>query len=418
MIDIVLLRMMKNRSDYHRLIKTIPQNPLDQKTKTILTDFGKYFNKFPEHESIDFQVFLPRFKNWHSTMDKEVLEAYIKIIRNSMDDIDESTKQGLMLDLYEADLATNIANLCQDFSEGNLDAPLNQMISSLVDKYKMNTGAQLSEWNTSDIGDLLAEDLNNEGIRWRLNTLNECMRPLRFGDFGILAGRPDKGKTTLISSEVTFMASQLPEDRNVLWLNNEGPSGRIVKRLYQSALGKNITDLVTLNSQGKLRSMYEKTVGRLDRIRVFDIHGMHVGQVEALIEQNNPGIIIYDMIDNIKGFGSAARTDLQLELMYQWARECSVKYDAIGIATSQISSDGEGEQFPPMSALKDSKTGKQGACDFQIMIGTSNSEGLQGVRWISVPKNKLRRDGSASDPRCEISFKPTIARFEDVQDGS
>jgi replicative DNA helicase len=418
MIDIVLLRIMKYQSEFRKLIRAIPTTSLDPKTKALLDDFGKYFDKFKEHEKIDLQVFLPRFKSWHPGMDPEVLNSYIGILRNIQPDVDDQTKVGIVGDLYEADAAMRIANVCAQYESGDLDAPLPDMISSIVDAYKMNIGARSANWNDTDIGYLLQEDLTNEGVKWRLKCLNESMRPMRGGDFGIIAGRPDKGKTTFLSSEVTFMAPQLADDRNVIWLNNEGMSGRIVKRLYQSALGVSITELVKLNEQKKLRKMYEEKVGRIDRIRVFDIHGMHVGQVEAIIEQSNPGVILYDMIDNIRGFGNEARTDLQLEEMYKWARERSVKYDAIGLATSQISADGDGLQFPTLSMLKDSKTGKQGACDFQLMIGASNQAELEYSRFLSLPKNKLRRDGAPGDPHCEVKFEPTKARYEDIGYGS
>lgn len=414
MIDIVLLRIMRYQKDYKQLYRSIPKDTLDTKTRTLLADFGKYFDKFPEHEEIDLQVFIPRFKGWHPNMDEEIFNTYVGVIRNTVKDVDDATRAGIVADLYEADAAMRIANLCEKYDDGDLDAPLADLVSSVIDGYKINIGARFAEWNDTDIGDLLQEDLHNEGVSWRLQCLRETMRPLRGGDFGIIAGRPDKGKTTLLASESTYMAPQLPEDRNILWLNNEGMSGRIVKRLYQAALGVTMTQLVKLNEQGKLRKMYEEAVGRLDRIRAFDIHGMHVGQVEAILEQHNPGIIIYDMIDNIRGFGSEARTDLQLEEMYKWARERSVKYDAIGLATSQISAEGDGLQYPTLSMLKDSKTGKQGACDFQLMVGACNTPELEFSRFLSLPKNKLRRDGQPSDPRCEVEFKPSHARYEDI----
>lgn len=418
MIDVVLLRIMKYQKDFKKLFKSIPMSTLDQKTKALLLAFEKYFDLFPEHEKLDLQVFLPRFKRWNSGMDDEVFNTYVGILRNIGQDVDDETKAGILLDLYEVEAATRIANLCERYEEGDLDAPFPDLVSSVVDSYKINIGARAAKWNDTDIGELLLEDQNNDGLKWRLKVLRESMRPLRGGDFGIVAGRPDKGKTTFLASEVTYMAPQLPEDKNIIWLNNEGMSGRIVKRMYQAALGVSITELIKMNAEGKLRKQYEKAVGRLDKIRVFDIHGMHVGQVEAILEQNNPGVILYDMIDNIRGFGSEARTDLQLEEMYKWAREISVKFDAVGLATSQISADGDGLQFPTLSMLKDSKTGKQGACDFQLMIGACNTPELEYSRFISLPKNKLRRDGQPSDPRAEVIFNPTKARYEDIKHGS
>jgi replicative DNA helicase len=244
------------------------------------------------------------------------------------------------------------------------------------------------------------------------------MRRLRPGDFGIIAGRPDKGKTTFLTSEVTYFAPQLPADRNIIWLNNEGPGKRIIPRLYQSALNYSMTDMKEKHAAGVLVDQYRSAVSRLDKIRIIDVHGFNTGNIEAILEESNPGVIIYDMIDNIKGFGGEARTDLALEEMYKWARERSVKYDCIGLATSQISNDGDGMQFPTLGMLKDSKTGKQGACDFQLMIGASNDQNLSGMRYLSLPKNKLRRPDGASDPRAEVIFDGTRARYRDIPIGS
>jgi len=66
-----------------------------------------------------------------------------------------------------------------------------------------------------------------------------------------------------------------------------------------------------------------------------------------------------------------------------------------------------------MSMLKDSKTGKQGAVDFQVMIGRSNLGGEE-VRGIGIPKNKLRREGMQGDPRAEVIFNGNTSRFTDA----
>lgn len=414
MLDVVLLKIMKYRAEYNKVVHSVPVSALDPKTQALIADFGKYFKKFPTHDMIDMHTFLPRFRQWHPDMTDEQYNAYAAVLRTISGDVDDETKLGIVGELYELDLGTKVANLCNLFNQGELSYSLSEGISAAIDSYKINMGAKAVMWDDTDIDLLLQEDLDDSGIRWRLNVLNEHMRPLRPGDFGIIAGRPDKGKTTFLTSEVTFMAGQLPEDRNVLWLNNEGMSGRIVKRLYQSALGKSISEMVALSQAGELSGLYEEVVGRRDKIRVVNVHGFHVGQVEAIIENSNPGIIVYDMIDNIKGFQGESRTDLQLEEMYKWARERGVKYDCINLASSQISNEGDGLQFPTLGMLKDSKTGKQGACDFQLMIGAMNEQSMQYSRYISLPKNKLRREDRPGDPHCEVVFNANMARYEDL----
>ncbi len=75
------------------------------------------------------------------------------------------------------------------------------------------------------------------------------------------------------------------------------------------------------------------------------------------------------------------------------------------MATSQVSTDGAGLQFPDMHMLKDSKTGKQGACDVILMIGKSADPLIEYQRFLSVPKNKLKIEG-AEPLRDEVSFNP------------
>lgn len=409
---------MKYKNDYNKLIGAIPMETLDPTTKTLLEDFGKYFKKYEEHDKIDFQVFLPSLERWHKHYKPDQLQMLISTMKNAVQDADQCSREGIIMDLSELALGTQVANIAFQYDQGELDMPLHNALSGAVDAHKMRIGAKISEWIDTPISELLKAEENDEGIRFRLKCLRESLRGLRGGDFILTAGRPDQGKTTFLSSEITYMAKQVPDERPILWFNNEGVGSRIVPRLYQSALGMTIEDVVQLSREGKLEQAYIDAVGSLHKIRVIDIHGWHIGQVEATIEHMKPSIAVFDMIDHIKGFGSEARTDLQLEEMYKYVRNICVKYDLVGIATSQISSEGDNMMYPPMSALKDSKTGKQGAVDAQIMIGSVQGAGLDNSRFISTPKNKLRRSNAPSNVQQETIFRPQIARYDDVKEGN
>lgn len=417
MIDLILLRLIKYRKQFHRLYGILPKANLTAQTQALVEDFRKYFEAYPSHNKIDLLTFLPKFRNWHPGMSDELFNQYTAILRNIQPDPDADQERNLLSDLASIELMTAAANLANEFDEGDLPDPYTAL-GTVMDAYRKRRGLKAQTWNDTPIEELLKDEFDDSGVRWRLDCLNMSMRPLRPGDFGIIAGRPDKGKTSFISSEITFMAPQLPEDRNIIWLNNEGKSDRIKVRYYQSALNLNMDEMKALANADKLVPAFIKAIGgRLDKIRVFDIHGYTTGMVETILEENNPGIVVYDMIDKIRGFGEAARTDLQLEQMYDWARERSVKYDCVGLATSQISNEGDGMMFPTLGMLKDSKTGKQGACDFLLMIGASNDEAFTNSRFLGLPKNKLRRVGAPGDPRAEVRFDGDRSRYSDVPIG-
>jgi len=415
MIDVILLRIMSTRKDHAIISPLVQTQALKSETAALLEDFKRYFELFPSHDVIDITTFMTRFPGWHKGIAEDKVREYAMIMKNVLSQpADDDQRAVILQELADIDVSVRLANIIAEYNEGELEADLMHVLGEQMDKYRRSRGIKQIKFIDTPIKDLLKEDTNAEGIRWRLNCLNSSMRPLRGGDFGIIAGRPDQGKTSFIASEISFMAPQLPADRNVLWLNNEGPGKRIIPRVWQAALNYTISEMVAMSQADKLEEQFLKIMGRFDKVRVVDIHGLTNAHVEILIEQNNPGIIVYDMIDKIHGFGNAARTDLGLELMYDWARERAVKYDSIGLATSQISADGKGLKFPTMDMLKDSKTGKQGACDFQLMIGSVDDPMMRMARFIGLPKNKLRLPDGPSSPDVEVIFDAIRSRYKDI----
>ena len=61
--------------------------------------------------------------------------------------------------------------------------------------------------------------------------------------------------------------------------------------------------------------------------------------------------------------------------------------------------------------LKDSKTGKQGACDAIITIGAVNDQALERSRYIGCTKNKLVPTGAPKSPQQEMFFDGARGRY-------
>ena len=404
---------MKQRKEYAALTPMLSEKIVDDVTRALIQNFGRYYENYPTHEEIDWPTFVPQFLRWNPGIKPEKLKEFGAVFKQAMLPVDEDQRRNVVNDLAELGLGTEIANYVAQYEEGELD-DLFGSITEAQDRYKKRVGFKLVKFIDTSIDTLINEEFDGSGLQWRLQCLRDSMRGLRPGDFGIVGGRPDKGKTSFIASELTALAGQLPSDKNAVWLNNEGPGKRIIPRLYQAALDFNMDEMKIHSQAGQLQDLYCEKLGRLDRIRVIDIHGLDKTQVEILLEDNKAGLAVFDMIDNIRGFGDAARTDLGLEKMYQHQREQMVKHECIGMATSQISSEGDGMMFPTMPMLKDSKTGKQGACDYQIMIGASNDQLYAGSRFIGVVKNKLRHPTGPSDPKAEVLFDAPRSRYRDL----
>lgn len=415
-MDLTLLRIMRFKEKFKAIVPALPNAALDEKTLFLLKEYRAYFGQFPEMEEITADAWKTFFETFrHKDLGHEERATYRAIMTSAFEPVSEAIEQGIMRRVYELAFATRLANIADDYNNGK-EIDLKSLVQREFDGFKLdvNTTDDVStSWVRDSIGDLLGEEERDDGIRFRLDCLNWSMRPMRPGDFGIIAGRPDRGKTTFLASECTFWANQLPEDRPIVWLNNEGPGKRIIPRLYQAALGLTMPELIEMNKAGTLVQAYSDAVGGLDRIRIIDIHGMNVGQVDSILDYHNPGLVIIDMVDHIRMETGESRTDRVLEELYKHYREQAVVRECIVVATSQISADGEGLLFPGQHMLKDSKTGKQGACDFILMIGASSDPNLGGIRGIGLEKNKLTRAGRPNNPRAEVAYLPQKARYID-----
>lgn len=430
-LDLTTLRMLKHRDKYEALSRAIPDRVLDARTRVLLADFGRFFKEFPDAPRVDAGAFSLFFRMVHPKLSDEDLAFYDAYMRKVSEDVEPALEQGLMRRLVEAATACDMATLLEKYNAGD-EVDIRNGLTSFMDRYDENLGKNVNNPQVLDpIEDLMAEEEDDRGLHWRLPCLNRTMTPLRGGDFVVVAGRPDKGKTSFLTDQLTFMAPQVDiiypgERRSILWFNNEGPGRRIVTRAFQSALNATREDLLSLVQQpadggfehyrNQARQQYAAALGgRPGVLRIFDIHDWWNHEVEDVIKRYRPALIVFDMVDNIR-FGGATmnggeRTDQLLESMYQWARIRGVKYDCAVIATSQISADGDGATYPTLGQLKDSKTGKQGAADVIITLGASNDASLEASRFIGMTKNKKRRTGAPGSPRTEVLFDMNRGRF-------
>jgi replicative DNA helicase len=423
-LDLTVLRLLKYRERHQRLGKSIPARALDTRTQIILSDFGRYFREFPDAPRIDQGAFGMFFKMIHPTLKDDSLAVFDKLFKDMMEDVSPEIEAGLMPRLISTATAYDLAELIEKYNAGE-EIDLRLGTEALMQQYDIQVNRKVKDPQILDaIEDLLKAEENDVGLHFR-GKLDQTIKPLKGGDFVVLAARPDKGKTTWCADQLTYMAAQIDtvypnENRSIMWFNNEGPGRRIVTRCFQAALNATTEELVRFSNDGTIRDQYRAALGgRGGALRIFDIHDMWNHEVEDLMRLHSPGLVLFDMVDNIRFGGdtnnNGQRTDQLLESMYQWARLMGVKYDCHIIATSQVSGDGDGLQWPSLGMLKDSKTGKQGAADAIIVLGATNEQGMEHHRYIGTTKNKLARTGVPGNPKLLQYIDGDRARFRESE---
>jgi len=260
---------------------------------------------------------------------------------------------------------------------------------------------------TSSLQEIYENTITTPGLRWRLSALNRSIGSLRKGDFGFIFARPEAGKTTFLTSEVTCFAEQAKS--TILWFNNEEQGNKVQLRLYQAALGLNLIQLyasIKTNEEIYIDKGYNK-------IKIIDNAIINKTEVEILCKRYNPSLILFDQLDKIHGF-NGDRDDLKLGAIYIWARELAKTYcPVIGVCQSDAS--GEGKKWLNMDNVANAKTAKQAEADWIIGIGHTHSEAEQFQRFLSICKNKLTGDIDTEPAlrhgHLTVNIHPEIGRY-------
>lgn len=414
-LDLTMIRLLKHREFYELYHRGIPAGALDKPAEAIIKGYGKFFTENTAAKVAMPDAFWPYFKLLHPKLKPEGEEIMKRMIGLSADEVPHDVSTGILARLADAAYALEVTTLLERYNAGD-EVGVVATIMALADRAPV-AGDTIPYANT-DIAAMLAEDENDWGFKWRLDCMNKAMRPMRPGDFGIIAARVDRGKTTWLASELTYMAPQIRpmygKDRPIVYLNNEGPGGNIVKRMYQAALGVDNDELIKLSNAGTLRQQYLDAIGGWDGIQVIEVHDRPMSFLEQVIKRLDPSLVVYDMLDVVPFDGGmmngGTRTDQILEAAYQRARIMSVKYNHASIATSQLSAEAEGNAYPTLGMLSNSKTGKPGAAAWVATLGASSDPLMDDTRWIGLPKNKLVRPRGVKDPRQQVIFEGNIAR--------
>lgn len=422
MLDINLLHALSSRKRFNSLKDYVPLESFSPDTRSLLSYFGAYFKTYPDHDEVDYDSLdtMVKLKTNASADQMAILNQMIKQLRQP---IKEDVVNNTIQQLQQIRFAAKVDALVIAF-EDNAEIDIVHEVAALA----IETRAQAealgeAQWANGDIWEYIQAEAEDAG--YRLLPLPEAihkeLKGLTPSKNMCIAMPTDKGKTSLLCAIATSFAKQHKaflengyetEFRPVLYLVNEGLAEAITPRVYQSVLHMTATELYELGKKEGgtgIRKRYIDILGRIDAIRLVNIHGYTTAQVSQLIERHNPFCVITDMTGRIRCVGAQGANDVQqLETVWDTMRQFAAIYRFIHIGTAQVSAEGFDNLFPPLSALQNSKTGVQTTLDLALFGGAreSSDPSLEWLRGFHTPKNKLKRVGGKGNVRAETIFNP------------
>ena len=411
-LELILIQKLLLYNNYIAFNKYINKDKIKETNKELYNIYNtlyEYLDKYKLDTTIDeLEIFFYSQRPALRDKDKEVYAGIFNQIRTTV--VSDVLVNEVLVGLKQRQEAFDLSALAYEVSQGR-----GKFIDLITSAHALEHEEKLDEidesvFTTDDLGELYERSVKQQGLRWRLGTLNRMLGSLRKGDFGFIFARPESGKTTFLASEVSRFAEQATQP--ILWFNNEEQGSKVMLRIYQASLGLTLTELFS-NLHEHKRRYHDLTGGR---IKLYDSGSISKSDVERLVYQTKPSLIVFDQIDKIKGFVND-REDLRLGSIYQWARELAKEYCPV-IGVCQADGTGEGQRWLTMANVSSAKTSKQAEADWIIGIGKSNDDGMEYVRHLHASKNKLVGDSDSDATmrhgKADVVIEPEIARYKDI----
>ena len=412
-IDILILKALSNRKRFISLRSAVPNDMVSADTQAMLAWFSMYFSTFPDRENIDLHELAELVKLRSGGQGQEQIALTLHLVQQLQVPVAAESLQGILAQLQELDLAGRAGAVIARYNSGEeveLSFELQNMASQT--RRSIAEGGKAS-WADADIGKYLAMENDEGGLQWSMfPVLENRLKGVRPGINIAVAAPTDQGKTSLLcylAAGFARQAHELHPGRPLLYLVNEGTQERITVRMYQTVLQCTMDELQKFNEEGTLLDRYAAVLHKRDAIRVANIHGKNLAQVEDLIGRHNPYMVITDMTGRIRSMtNKGGMNDIsQLEDVWNSIREMTVIQDFAHIGTVQVSAEGFDMLYPPLSAMQNSKTGIQTTLDLCLMMGALNNPEAAKLRGLSTPKNKLGRSGCTAQNQVQMYFDPT-----------
>lgn len=410
-----LLPYLLNRENYLKYRKYVPEPQ-----EVVLKRIFSYLDEMSNQLARDLQF--GEFSNyvlacWPNVTksDKDTLELANALLRKLSEVCQQEDSAQLVLErIRDRENSYKLAELYLQYSDGKITKEeLSERSNALAEPFTM-TSEDEDPFVSETLSELADDRRNHPGLSWRLNSLNRSLGPLRT-DFGFIFARPEVGKTSWLCSEGSYMLQQLVEAGGgpLLWINNEEESKKVKSRFIQSWFGVTAQELWQ-NSDHFSKLFEEETQGKFLITRNSTTQRY---EIERMIKQTQPGLIICDALDALEGF-KADREDLRLGSIFKWAQEVSKAQQCPFIGVTWADGTAEGVKYLHMGHVTNAKTEKQKPAGFILGIGSQHDDRFQSVRHFYVSKNKL--DGgvdseeSMRHAKIDVLIKPEIARFEDI----
>lgn len=404
MIDISVFKSLLKKETYNKYKNIIFQIPsLEFEINNILNTIKDYYNTYPEKDMITVDELQLHFNNLYPAIKNP--ETYVQLI-SRFEKADINNVQ-LLIDsinrVSEAATANLILQECIELVNNPKTVGLSK-IEEHLEFYKSLTQQSLKpEICDLTFDELIRIDSEEFGLNWKLDFLRKTVGSLKPGTLAHIFAYVETGKTSLGIFELVNFAQHLIEPDCVLYLSNEEPVVRTRLRAYCAFA--QVDKYSAIASKDRIIKAWDKAIG--NKLKMAD-NIEHIHEVEQYIDAYSPKLVMIDQGTKVNIPGEYNKVE-KLQQLYNRYRQLAIKNNMVIITLGQADASCENKKHLKLGNMDNSKIGIPGELDIAIGIGSTDEEGFETRRYLSVCKNKL----TGSHGHGQVTFYNTKCTYVD-----
>lgn len=381
----ILAAILFDRDTYDKWERFLTDEDFSDQGNVLYKSIRSYYEQDPDAHAVDVEVLVSRIHRTHPKYG-DLFEALLR-------GLEPVSIPNVFKELIEYKIKRSGEDLGHAILAGKHSSQAVRTYLDLLET-KEEDFATRTTVRKGLVFDVFKDSARENLIAIYPRAVNEVLKGgVTRGTHIVVFGRPEVGKTLFT---INLIKGFLDQGLVVLFCSNEDPYPKFAPRLIQRISGK------TEDEIRQAGDISEDTKRKADNFIHSDLDPGTPSDIESLIKEHKPDVVIVDQIYNLK-VGDLEQT-AKLSAASQAMRRFCKRYNIVAVSLTQAGDSAHNKVVLDMNDIEYSNTGVQTPVDLMIGIG-ANAEMLEnGRRMLSFPKNKV----SAVHAAFPVIFDTTI----------
>lgn len=393
---------LRSRASFELITTYITQAKYSRPFQIVWDMVSGYYQRDPEAQAVQLEVILALIKE--TVRNDKHVATFSELLNEAWAiDVSDVNVRQVVLESKRRETADELA-LCL-----TNDTEHDELLKLYSDLKELTDLDQLSELGTEqldvlNLGDMLAAEADDtERLVIYPRAINDRLGGgVKGGHHIVVYARPETGKTALCVSIACGFARQ---GASGIYFGNEDRPQDMMIRIMSNLIGWTRTEILR-NTEEAARLAVDAGLGN---IRMISMAPGTPRQIEEFMRKYEPKWVIIDQLRNLQ-VKSDSRVN-QLEMAATVARNLGKKYNCVMVSVTQAGDSATDKEVLDMGDVDFSNTGIPAQADLMIGMGVTPALYQQGIRMLSLPKNKIGGDHS----HFAVRINPFLSRITSVE---